>query len=106
MPYSTRIVEQKHEQLRNALRERVGQSYTDVQQQYITNNDYVYLEERQVYERKRKDDEQSELNNDDNNTTNNNNNKKKISHCHKGIQHDETKILIKNLEKMCWNLVK
>ena len=40
MPSSTRIVKQKHGQLRECLRDCVGQAYTDAEQQYITNMEY------------------------------------------------------------------
>ena len=54
MPSSTSIMENNYGELRDALRESVGQSYTDAQQQYITNNVYIHWEKRQEYKRKRK----------------------------------------------------
>jgi len=54
MPSATRIVEQKHGQLRDCLRLGVGHDFTDTQQQYVTNEDYISRERRREYERKRK----------------------------------------------------
>eukprot|EP00957_Ditylum_brightwellii_P145335 11068667-Ditylum_brightwellii.AAC.1 len=53
MPSATRIVEQKHVQLRYLFRLGIGHDLTNAQQQYITNVDYEYRERRRVYERKR-----------------------------------------------------
>ena len=40
LPSSTRILEQKHGQLRHSLKPKVGHDFTDSQQQYLTNVEY------------------------------------------------------------------
>ena len=59
LPSSTRIVEQKHGQLRHSLKPKAGLDFTDSQQQYLTNVEYQYREARRRSERKRKAEKQA-----------------------------------------------
>ena len=81
LPSSTRIVEQKHGQLRHSLKLMVGQDFTDSQQQYITNVDYEWREARRKSERKRR----STMNKDPKTM--------KMSSGVGGIKHDDGKVL-------------
>ena len=59
LPSSTRIVEQKHGQLRHSLKPKAGLDFSDMQQQYLTNVEYQYREGRRRTERKRKAEKQA-----------------------------------------------
>ena len=80
MPSSTRIVEQKHGQLRDSLRLGVGHDFTDAQQQYITNVDYEYREERRHFAREKQFEKRKSK-------------RTKLSHTHHSVKHDEGKHL-------------
>ena len=83
LPSSTRIVEQKHGQLRHSLKLMAGHDFTDSQQQYITNVDYEWKEKRRQVARKRKAEKE------DPNTSK----KRKMSMGVAGCKHDEGKEL-------------
>ena len=51
LPSSTRIVEQKHGQLRHS---KAGQDFTDNQQQHLTNAEFQFGEAKRQLERKRR----------------------------------------------------
>ena len=54
MPSTTRIIEQKHRQIRDSLKILVGQDFTDAQHKYISNMDFKQREKRRKVERKRR----------------------------------------------------
>ena len=83
LPSSTRIVEQKHGQLRHSLQLMAGHDFTDSQQQYVTNIDYEWKEKRRQVARKRK------AENEDPNISK----KRKMSRGVAGCKHDEGKEL-------------
>ena len=45
LPSSTRIVEQKHGQLRHSLKPKAGNDFTDSQQQHLTNVEFSPLQQ-------------------------------------------------------------
>ena len=79
MPSSSRIVEQKHGQLRDSIRRGVGHDFTDAQQQYITNMDYKYREKRRHVARMEKKERDKK--------------RVKFSNTYCGVKHDEGKRL-------------
>ena len=54
LPSVTRIVEQKHGQLRHSLKPKAGHDFTDSQQQCLSNVEFEFREARRQSERKRK----------------------------------------------------
>ena len=79
LPSSTRIVEQKHGQLRHSLKAKAGQDFTDSQQQYLTNVEFEFREARRQLERKRKMEKKKQ--------------RVRMSDAVGGVKHDDGKLL-------------